>query len=58
MGILTLKGCTYKATEALLWLSMSRYLCIDSVVARWVHFFVAIDGIHRNGYRWKRCFFD
>ena len=23
----------------------------------WVHFFVAIEDIHRNGYRWKRCLF-
>ena len=24
----------------------------------WVHFFVAIEDIHRNGYRQKRCSFD
>ena len=26
------------------------------IIALWVHFFVAIDGIHRNGYRQKRVF--
>ena len=24
----------------------------------WVHLFVSIEHIHRNGYRQKRCFFD
>ena len=25
-------------------------------ITLWVHLFVAIEGIHRNGYRWKRYF--
>ena len=27
-------------------------------IALWVHLFVAMEGIHRNGYRWKRYFLD
>ena len=26
-------------------------------ITQWVHIFVAIEGIHRNGYRWKGYFF-
>ena len=27
------------------------------LVDLWEHFFVVMVSIHRNGYRWKRCFF-
>ena len=30
---------------------------LKGFVDLWVHFFVAIEDIHRNGYRQKRCFF-
>ena len=55
---ISIKGCTHRATEGLRWLSMS--IDIDTskgLVALWEHFFVAIVAIHRNGYRWKMCFF-
>ena len=29
--LVSVKGCTHRATEALPWLSMSRYRCIESV---------------------------
>ena len=27
------------------------------LIALWVHLFVAIEGLHQNGYRWKRYFY-
>ena len=27
------------------------------LIDQWEHFFVAIVAIHRNGFRWKKCFF-
>ena len=45
----SIQGCTHRATEALRWLSMSRYQCIESVcscVDLWVHFFLATEHIH------------
>ena len=30
---------------------------LKGFIALWAHFFVAIDGIHRNGYRQKRFSF-
>ena len=47
-----MKGCTHRATEALRWLSMSRYRCIERV-SRSYTALLAIEGIHGNGYRWK-----
>ena len=31
---------------------------LKGLVGLWVHFYVAIEAINRNGYRQKRCFFS
>ena len=48
-----LKGCTHRATEALRWLSMRTYQCIEVFVDLWARFFLATECINRNGYRQK-----
>ena len=51
------KGFTHRATEALRWLSMSTLAMHQKVfVQLWVHFFLATEYIHRNGYQGKVIF--
>ena len=43
-----------KACDSFPWVDID---ASKGLVALWEHFFVVIEAIHRNGYRWKRCIF-